>query len=269
MSEENPILSFNDAFAALNSASEAFKVDVWVPSLEKYLTFKEIDAKQQKNILSSAIDNSVYSSDFVKVFYNILKENILNEDNSIIDNLTITDRSFIAIALRKQISSEVSVSFLDTLTEKVSLDNIISNFGSYVVPKSETIEVTNNNVTISTTVSIPTIKDELIYEEEFQKTYKKVDDIKTTKDVQSLVSEAFIGETSKYISNVSVNGAEFNFKDLTFNQKIKVVEKLPSGLIQKTLEVISNWKKNVDSFLTVTSGENSKVISIDSVLFLS
>jgi len=40
-------------------------------------------------------------------------------------------------------------------------------------------------------------------------------------------------------------------------------------LIQKLLEVISEWKKTLDSFLTVTSGEHSKVISIDSLLFLS
>ena len=269
MSEETNILSFNDAFAALNSASEAFKVNIWIPSLGKYLTFKEIDAKQQKNILSAAIDNAVYNSDFVKVFYNILKENLLNEDSSIVDNLTITDKSFIAITLRKQISSEISISFSEDVSEKVSLDDIISKFGSYVPPNPESLEIKNNGVSISAVISIPSIKDELLYEEDFQKTYKKVDDIKTTKDVQSLVSEAFIGETSKYISKVSVNGAEFDFKDLTFVQRIKVVEKLPSGLIQKILGTISEWKKNVDSFLTVNSGEKSKVISIDSVLFLS
>ena len=51
MPEETPILNFNDAINALNSVSDSFKIEVWIPSLQKNISFKEIDAKQQKAIL--------------------------------------------------------------------------------------------------------------------------------------------------------------------------------------------------------------------------
>jgi hypothetical protein len=269
MTQENTILDFNAAINALNSASESFKIDVYIPSKQKTMSFKEIDAKQQKNLLSAAIDNSVYNSDFIKTFYNILKENVLLEDKSIIDELTLADRSFIAIALRSQVSDDLSVKFNDELSEKISLASVISKFNNYKTPKSEEIEVKNNNVSIIAGISLPTIKIELDYEENFYKDYKKIDEIKTNKDIQSIISDAFISETSKYISYISINESKFDFASMSFNQKLRLVEKLPSGLIQRILEKISTWKKDIDSILTVSSGNSTKTISIDSMLFLS
>jgi hypothetical protein len=269
MPEEPVVLNFNDAINALNSAAETFKVDVWVPSKEKYISFKEIDAKQQKNLLSAAIDNSIYNSEFIGVFYNILRDNILNEDKSVVDSFTIADRSFIAIALRSQISDELSVKFTENKTEKIKIKELISSFNRYINPEKETLLIKNDDVIISIDINLPTFINELQYEEQFAKEYKKIENLNSTKDLQLLVSEAFISETSKYIKSLTVNADIFDFSTLTFNQKVRIVEKLPSGLIQKILEKISIWKKDIDSYLTVKSGDDSKIITIDSLLFLS
>lgn len=269
MTEENTILDFNSAINALNSISESFKIDVYIPSKQKTISFKEIDAKQQKNLLSAAMDNSVYNSDFIKTFYSILKENILVEDKSIVDELTLTDRSFIAIALKSQISEELNVKFTDEISSKINLKDVISKFTSYKTPSLTEVDLKNDSVTLTVGITLPTIKTEVDYEENFYKDYKKVDQIKSNKDVQDIISDAFISETSKYISYVNINGSKYDFNTLTFNQKIRVVEKLPSGLIQKVLEQISKWKNDIDSILTVTDGDLKKVIAIDSLLFLS
>ena len=269
MTDENSILNFDDALNALTNASESFKIDVWLASKGRYITFKEINAKQQKSLLSAAMDNSVYNSDFIKTFYSILKENILVEDKSIVDELTLTDRSFIAIALKSQISEELNVKFTDEISSKINLKDVISKFTTYKTPSLTEVELKNDSVTLIVGITLPTIKTEVDYEENFYKDYKKVDQIKSNKDVQDIISDAFISETSKYISYVNINGAKYDFNTLTFNQKIRVVEKLPSGLIQKVLEQISSWKNDIDSILTVTNGDLKKVIAIDSLLFLS
>jgi len=102
---------------------------------------------------------------------------------------------------------------------------------------------------------------------------KRVDDIKNTEDIQKILSEAFVGETSKYIQNIWINDTDINFNNFDFSKKIKIIEKLPSGLIQKILEIVSKWKKNYDEILTVEMVENEstykKVLTIDSLLFLS
>ena len=113
----------------------------------------------------------------------------------------------------------------------------------------------------------------MVYEEQIHKKEKRVDDIKNTEDIQKILSEAFVGETSKYIQSIEINNVDVNFDSYDFSKKIKIVEKLPSGLIQKILETVSIWKKQFDEILTVEFTENEttykKVLSIDSLLFLS
>ena len=93
MEQENVnILNFNDALNALNTVSESFNVSVWVPSKQKEYSFKELEAKQQKNMLSSAMNSSVYNTSFVKNMYNVINSNFLDKENkNIINDFTIFD----------------------------------------------------------------------------------------------------------------------------------------------------------------------------------
>lgn len=268
---DNNILDFNSALDVLNQVSETFKTEAWIPSKGIFLTFKEIDAKQQKELLSAAIDNSVYNSSFTKTFFNILKNNLIEEDKSILDELDLADKASIAITLKHQIIKELNVIFdeKEKVTEKVNITSIVDKFKKYKSPSPKTISLKNNQFEIKVELKLPLIKSDLVYDEQLKRVKKKADQIKTSEDVQEIVSEAFIGETSKYIQRIWINDTEIETVDLKPEQKIKVVEKLPSGLIQKVLEQISEWKKELDDILTVKHQEYTKVIAIDSLLFLS
>ena len=109
--EENIILDFTNALDILNKVSESFKVETWIPSKGSYLTFKELDAKQQKSLLNAAMDTSVYNTGFIKAFYNILNENVLSEGENLIDSLTLADKACVALTLRGQISDEINSNF--------------------------------------------------------------------------------------------------------------------------------------------------------------
>lgn len=277
MEEENVnILNFDDALKALNTVSEAFNVNVWIPSKQKEYFFKELEAKQQKNMLSSAMNSSVYNTSFVKNMYNVINSNFLDKENkNIINDFTIFDKFAIAVSLKDKISDETSVTFdeKNNIVKKISLKPIINKFKTYNTPKSEFLEVDNENFKIKLEISVPTILEELEYEEQINKKEKKVDDIKNTDDIQKIISEAFIGETTKYIKMIYVNDNDLGFNNIDFIKKIRLVEKLPSGILQKILQIVSKWKQEVDSILTVETevdGKNyTKIISIDGVFFLS
>ena len=113
MTEENNILDFNQAINTLNDVSKAFTIDAYIPSKNSTLTFKEINAKQQKELLGAAMDTSVYNLGFSNTFYNILKDNLIGDDNTIIDSLTISDRACVALTLKSQISNDLKVTFDD------------------------------------------------------------------------------------------------------------------------------------------------------------
>jgi len=271
MTDEINILDFNQAISTLNDVSNAFTVNAYVPSKNDTLTFKEINAKQQKELLGAAMDTSVYNLGFTNTFYNILKDNLIHDgDNSVIDTLTISDKACIALELKGQISNELKVTFDDKseIVGVVDVQDVIKKFRTYQTPQNVILDLINEKVTLKAEVRYPNLKLELDYDVEFKKN-KKTEDIKTNQDVQNIITAAFIGETSKYIDKIWINENEVDFGIMTFKQRVNVIEKLPSGLLQKILEKISSWKKDLDEVLTVTQDDYKKVISIDSLLFLN
>lgn len=273
---DNKNLNFDKALQAIQSITDSFVVDVWIPSVKKSYKFKEIDAKQQKSLLASALNSSVYNSNFVKNFYKILEQNFVSEDEiSVLNDFTIYDKIAIALALKKQISDETRVVFdeKNNIAKNIKIKPIIEKFKDFETPQDADIEFKNDSVSIKIQISLPTIKKEFDYESEIHKKEKRVDDIRNIEDVQTIVADAFISETTKYIKEVLINDENINYQDYDFHKKIILVEKLPSAIVQKILENVSKWKKEIDSILTVETEENgqkySKIINVDSLLFLS
>jgi hypothetical protein len=269
--QELQLIDFNNAIEALNEISEIFKVDVWIPSKQSYLQFKEIDTKQQKDMLGSAMDSSVYNTTFIGVFYEILKQNILEKDKTIIDDLTIYDKASIAIYLKNQISNELNVIFDDknNISAKINLNDIIEKFKVYKTPKNEIIKIVNKNVSLAIEVGLPTVLIEIQHDKQMSKNYKKSNQVKNNDDVKNIISDAFIVETSKYIKKIWINDSEVDLNSDRIDQKLKIIEKMPSVIIQKVLEQISKWKKEIDDILIVEHEDYKKVIGIDSLLFLT
>jgi hypothetical protein len=267
MSQEN-VLSFNNALEELNKISEIFKFNVWVPSLQKEIEFKPINGKQQKELLGAAMDTSLYNVSFSKAFYNIIKDNIVTDDKSIIDNFNLVDKTSIAIHLKNKISNKVSV-MIDDVKEEFEIQPLIDGIKTYKCPESKSFSSENAGFTLNVEIAIPTIKTEYEYDLSF-KDNKKPEDIKTSQELQTVIQNAFIGETSKYITKVKINSNDVVFKDLNFEDRIRLIEKLPSVLIKQIVEQIAEWKTDLEKVITVTStAGKSQAVNIDSVLFLS
>jgi hypothetical protein len=266
------IINFNEALNLVNSVSESFTVDVWIPSKQKTIKFKEMDAKQQKKLLGVAIDNSVYNTGFTNSFYEILKNNIIDDvEENFIDNLYILDKASIAITLRRQISETLNIVFdsKNKINKSFDLNEILEKFKICNIPKDEIVEVKNEKNSIKILLKYPTIKTELEFDKEFTKNNKKADQVKTQEDVQDIITEAFISETTKYINEIWICDKEISFMALIPKQKVQIIEKLPSNIMQKILENVSKWKTLSDDILKVEFEDYSKIINIDSLLFLN
>lgn len=271
MNENETILDFAKALETLNQVSETYTVDIWIPSKKEFYKFKQLDGKQQKELLGAAMDTSVYNTSFIKVFYNIIKTNIITNDKTIVDSFTLADKAAVALYLRSKISNAVGV-YLDDSKDSVrniDIDEVLSKLKTYVSPEEKVFSSTNEQFELKVLVKYPTIKVEYDYDTQF-KDNKKPDEIKTTEDIQKIVTSAFVGETSKYINKITINSNDVSFENLKFEDRIKLIEKLPSSLIQRIIDQISEWKTNLDSVLCVNvEGKTSKPIAIDSVLFFN
>ena len=269
MSEENNnILNFNEALNLLDNASkESFLTEAYIPSLKRTVKIKEINAKQQKTIIESAIDSAMTKSTFSKVFYDIVCSNCL-EEKSVIETFTTVDKASIAFSMRSQISDSIKVIFQEEpkIENTIILNDIISKFFNYTHPSESLINYSKNGVNIDVKINIPLFSEEakfdtIIYGKE--KVGNQVEEIK------SIITGAFLGETAKYIKEISMNGVDFNYKNLQTTQKVQFVEKLPASLVQNILEKIVEWKAEIDTICTVSHENTNKLIEVNSLLFLT
>ena len=269
MSEENNnVLNFNDALGALDSISgELFTADVWVPSIKKFIKVKELNAKQQKTIIESAIDSANSNLTFSKIFFKILIENCIEDPNTV-KNFSIIDKASIAISMRKQISETIKVQLSeDPLVEKYfPLGDISKKFEGLQHPEMETITVEKDLNKIEVDFCIPTVEIESELESSIYKKPKNNDEVE---DIKQLITNAFLGETAKHIKEIRFNGSSLDYYKLNTVQKITFVEKLPTNLVQKILEKIVVYKEVLDKTLTVSSEDKEKVLEIGSLLFLT
>ena len=260
-------LSFKDALGILDTLSnETFVNEAWSPSLKRNIVLKEISAKQQKALLETAIDSSMYKSTFSKTFYEIVTANS-TEPKEVIESLNLADKLSLALSLRSQISSSVKVDF-DT-AEEFDIAPLLENISKYVAPEPKIISITKSGISISLTLFLPTMLNDFLFDSYLLKNKKKTDD---TEEVRSLITDAFLNEASKYIRDVSANDEDLRYSTMSIAQKIQVVEKLPAALIQQLVDVVTAWKKELEQLVTVTSRVNPKetrVVEIDSMLFLT
>jgi hypothetical protein len=268
MTKENTSINFDQALDLLSTyTKEIFINNVWVPSIREYISVNELTSKQQKNLLSAAIDSNAegYKPFFTKIFYQILLENC-QTTKEVVDNFTYYDRLAIAIAMRKHISKELNVEFSADKSEVVDLSDLVENLKNFKHPSLTTLKIEKNGVSILIQVEVPTIKKEVEYFDNIPSLKKE----STSEILKQAISEAYVAEVSKYIKEIEIQGVNLSFNDLKTKQKILVLEKLPSTILQTVLKEISAWKEDLNEFFTVesTSGDK-KLIDIDTTLFLS
>jgi hypothetical protein len=268
---ETATQNFNEILKSLTEISNSFNVSIYIPSLKQTVDFKELNTKQQKELLETVTDTSIYKTKFAQTFLQIIKENLISNDINI-DELTIYDKIFIGLFLRSKISNTLNFIFKEEplYSESVELKPIIDECVKYTHPQLDKITIVKDGVTIGVELKIPTIVLESKYEAELSKTYKKIDDVKSVNDMGSLLSDAFVGEVSKYISKISFDDKIVELENLTINQRIRLTELLTADLTQKVLQKIADWKTELDEYLTISSkeGEYKKAITIDNLLFL-
>jgi hypothetical protein len=262
-------LDFTQALEALGQITDNFTVNAWVPSLNQEITFKQLDAKQQKELLSSAMDTSVYNTSFIKTFYNILKENIIDK-NVNVNEFNLVDKLSVGLALKSKLSTQITLFFgEDKKTNiKVDVNDIIEKLKQYKSPSLCILESKISNFSLKVELKYVTIQTEYQYDTQY-KNNKKTEDLKNTEDIQKIISEAFLRETSKYINKIWINENSLDLTALNLDQKIKLIEKFPSSFVQKIIEKIGDWKTEIDDVLSVKHDNETQIISLEPSFFLT
>lgn len=268
----NQTTNVQNVLSLLKELDTSTGFDIYIPSLKKNLKFKQLNTQQLKRLLKTVIDSPVHNTEFTLTFNSIIKENCLEEINT--DNLTSYDKLFIFVKTRiESVSSEYTFTFTEDEINEFNLSikeltiNLNERYKETVntLPVFETENIVFENVQIL--ASLPTLKTENKLEKEL---YKNINfEINTPEQLRTTLGNTFINELTKYINTLTINEEIINFETLDFKTRIKIVEQLPTFLINKVLKYIEKYKKQTSlltSFL-VPDTLLEKEIPVDTTFF--
>jgi hypothetical protein len=252
---ETPIekkLEIKDVLSLIDKANETFCYEVWVPSLNKYVMFREINTSQQKRLIKSIIDSPIYNTEFIFALHQIIKENCA--DNIDVGQLNIIDKLFISIAMRSVSISdtfevEVVIDDKTTVKKSIILSELIKNIKDKVkLPESTTIQ--DDKGILSLTCGIPSILTEYKLERELRNTGLNRQSVDTPEQMRDAVGEAYITEIVKFITGLNIKSGDtinkIDFNTLDFSNRIKLLEKLPVKLVEKLIKYIDSVRQELD-----------------------
>lgn len=231
---------FNNIISNLEGSCNT--VGIFVPSLNREVKFKVLNAKQHKEILSSALDNIAAGVSFSITLSECIIDNCIEKVE-----LVSTDKSYVAVALRS-----LSLSKECTIDGKIhDLDQFLSK-KDHISKESQDITISDDNLKIK--LSIPTLNKDIAVNKETQKKIKSSNSDEKNRTRES-IGEMYTNEFIKYIISIELNvngeAVVVELNSLTHSQKQRVVERIPLSIANKIMSYIANIKDIEKKFLAL------------------
>jgi len=234
-----------DFISKLTELKKNFKI--FVPSVNKNVDATQINLKQQKDIISTAVNGVVGALQFTKAVNDVIVDNVDG------DNFYTFDRVPVLLALRQQ---SLGSNIKDSKDNIVSIDNFISKAKD--APKFELKkEVSIDSIKVK--LKLPTLKDENVI---LKRCISEIENLKSDSlsDAMGLI---YIFEIIKVIESVSVGEEEVEFNNLKVADRFKIIEQLPLELYDKITGFLSQVTQYDKKILT----NDESTIVIDATLF--
>lgn len=206
--------------------------NIWIPSLQSNLRFKDMSFEQYRCIIKILEDDDL---EFISTLNEIMLENITSKFD--IDQLTTLDRFIIFLGLKinscgKTISLSKKCDKCDKVTNvKMDLNQLVDNIAPNIDRKFTALL---NYQNFSAVCDIPTIKNEHeIY------IFNNLHNI----DMHSLDFN-LNNYIFSHISEIIVNQQVLNMQQLEYKDRLIILNKLPTGLIH---EIQSIFLKDIHS----------------------
>jgi len=236
--------STSDFINKLSELKKEFKV--FLPSIKKEVTAKQINLKQQKDIISTAVNGVLGALQFSKAVNELIIENVDS------DNMFTFDRIPALLALRvESLGDKIKLENGDVVSLKDSLERA-KDVPSFNLVKEVKID------SIKVKLRIPSLQEENII---LKRCIQEIDKLKS-ENLSEAMGLIYIFELIKTIKSVEVEEEVVDFNELKVVDRVKIVEQLPLELYDDITSFLSPIVKFEENILTV----NESIIPIDTSL---
>ena len=238
----NDVTKFISKLDKLNNSG----IEVFLPSKKKEVTATPLNLKQQKDLISSALNGLKGTLDFSRVLNNIIL------DNSGIDDLKIFDKIPFVMSMRIDALGAKYITGTDT----IDLHKVLDNIKKFKLEFKQEKSIEYKNLKINLT--IPTLQQENALLEK-----GSIDLSGEEGDLQQEISILYMLEIVKYVQGLEIDDVAIDMSDTKITDRIDLVEKLPLAVYSD----ISDYIQTVTSYNTslLTVGDNT--VTIDSLFF--
>lgn len=262
MSEQ---LSLQEILSLVNQTNKQFDSVVYIPSLNKEVYVKSMNASHLKSVIRTAVAGVFANNVFNQITYDILKDVL---DPSIpLSNITVFDKLVILLQLRMiNVKNTIGVNF--SFGEKVVSEEInIKEFIDSLKLKTFNFEVaTVSDGTYEAEICFPSIENEFQFERNFAQTKIKGIDQSDLEALKNLFDPLFIKEICMYIRSVKISDQYINLLAHPVESRLAIVEKLSGSLITKILETIdAKYSSQLKELLVIpkTIDENEYIGNLE------
>lgn len=241
-------MSTSSLIDKLQELSKQNQIEIFVPSIGTYLSFKQLSVKQQKDLIKTGLEG---------VLAGIHLENALNK--IIVENSTATHEFLtidkVSIAANLRLSS-FGVNYSFDNGDKQDISDLSTRRIEFEQDFTQELDLQS---TLKVKVSVPT----LFRDTDVNNAQLSI--LKGDKDlnISDAVGTLYIYEVVKYIKSVTVGDETLDFYNISISDAVKVVERLPVTINNQIVQFIQSFKVKETEFLTI--GEN--VVAIDARFF--
>lgn len=234
--------SIKSFLSILESQNEQFKtIDLFGTEVD----LKPLSFKQQKLLITSGLNGVAGILSFLKNLNDIIIENTND------DTLKVYHKIPLVLHLKKAISKS-DIIRNDTT---IKIDDIISNIKPFTQKETEVVDGGGFLINLK----IPTLKDENKIISACIEEIKKV----TVDDISKNVSLIMSYELPKFIESIEFGDQTLIFKELSMQDRSKIIDNLPASVTADISNFISNIRKYEEEIMTV----DGITIDVDSSFF--
>lgn len=240
-------MAISDLLGKLQSINNSNLIDVFVPSQGRYVKFRQLSVRQQKDLIKTGLDGALAGATIANAFNAIIQENAAERVA-----FDVFDRAPIVLGLRVQ-------SFGSTYAdgEKTwDLATITQRTLQYNVPTSVTIQ---HEDVIQVQASVPTLERDTSINQSLIAQIKKTQDM----GIGDAVGSLYVYELVKFVDSVTVAGDVVDFAKCTAADALRVVESLPAKLLVELVEFIQKFRTQEVEYLTI----DGATLSMDARMF--
>ena len=244
-------MGLNDILSKLNEINFEDTVNVFIPSLQRTVSFKPLSLQQQKEILKSGISSEIFNLlEFNVIFNAIIDQNSLEKNN-----YRLLDKPVIAFALRNKFTTQLLESEDKQIDTKIFIDKKLnveaSAFEDFFIEEGS----------LKITAQAPNIAiDQIVSKMQLGK-IKKASNI----DLTNIIGEMYVFEILKYIKTIQIGELQQDMSLLTIEDRLKLIEQLPASIITKLNALIAEKFKNPEEEYLTAEGVK---LTLDARLFV-